>query len=180
MNFRFFLFVSLIVMLFAINCASSIDEETAQISNQGILQDTTVMIQKDELQYGTIPQDDRDSCYVKRIVSDACIERKVPLSIWSSMEEIMSNYSVGGLDGTSPKEHFCSINEFKFEPGVPFESGARVEIIGASENDCQRVVLMKPGSTPLKLPTSLIKIRVLDGKDKDLEGWTWTGAVKRD
>ena len=61
-----------------------------------------------------------------------------------------------------------------------FESGARVEIIGASENDCQRVVLMKPGSTPLKLPTSLIKIRVLDGKDKDLEGWTWTGAVKRD
>ena len=120
MNFRFFLFVSLIVMLFAINCTSSTNEETAQISNQGILQDTTVMIQKDELQYGTIPQDDRDSCYVKRIVSDACIERKVPLSIWPSMEEIMSNYSVGGLDGTSPKEHFCSINEFKFEPGVPF------------------------------------------------------------
>ena len=51
MNFRFFLFVSLIVMLFAINCTSSTNEETAQISNQGILQDTTVMIQKDELQY---------------------------------------------------------------------------------------------------------------------------------
>jgi len=87
---------------------------------------------------------------------------------------------VGGLDGTSPKEHFCSINEFKFEPGAPFESGVRVEIIDASENDCQRVVLMKSGSASVKLPTSLIKVRVLDGKDKGLEGWTWTDAVKRD
>ena len=176
------LFLLLILMLFAINCTSisSANEETSQMSNQGILQDTTVMIQKDELQYGTISQDDRDSCYVKRIVSDVCLERKVPLSIWPVIEEIMSNYSVGGLDGTSPKEHFCSINEFKFEPGVLFESGARVEIIGASENDCQRVVLMKPGSAPVKLPTSLIQIRVLDGKNKGLEGWTWTGVVVRD
>ena len=90
MNFRFFLFVSLIVMLFAINCTSSTNEETAQISNQGILQDTTVMIQKDELQYGTIPQDDRDSCYVKRIVSDACIERKIERLIFSSSVYVYS------------------------------------------------------------------------------------------
>ena len=80
----------------------------------------------------------------------------------------------------SAKEHFCSINEFKFEPGVPFESGAKVDIIGTSENDCQRVILMRPGSAPLRLPTALIKVKVLDGKDKGLEGWTWTEAVRRD
>ena len=164
-------------ILFIIACSSS---ESTNQSIKGVLQDTTVMIQKDELQYGSIPQDARDSCYVKRITSDVCLERNVPLSIWPVIEEILSNYSVGGLDGTSPKEHFCAINEFKFDPGITFESGATVEIIGTSENDCQRVVLMKPGSAPLKLPTSLVKIRVLDGKDKGLEGWTWTGAVKRE
>ena len=63
---------------------------------------------------------------------------------------------------------------------MPFEVGAKVEVIGVSENDCQRVLLMRPGSPPSKLPTSLIKIKVLDGKDKGLEGWTWTGAVARD
>ena len=175
------LFLLLFVMLFAINCDSSTDDEISQVSVNGVLQDTTIMIFTYDTASKSSSQSDRDECYVKRIVSPpACIERKVPLSIWPVIEEIMSNYSVGGLDGTSPKEHFCSINEFKFEPGVPFESGARVEIIGASENDCQRVVLMKPGSAPVKLPTSLIQIRVLDGKDKGLEGWTWTGAVVRD
>ena len=39
---------------------------------------------------------------------------------------------------------------------------------------------MRPGIPILKLPTFLVKVKVLDGKDKGLEGWTWTGAVKRD
>ena len=59
---KIFSILSLLVMLFAIGCTSTslANEEASQVSNQGILQDTTVMIQKDELQYGTIPQDDRD------------------------------------------------------------------------------------------------------------------------
>lgn len=84
------------------------------------------------------------------------------------MEEIRSSYS----SDDASKEHFCSINEFKIELGVPFEIGAKVEIISAASNDCQRNIIMRPGSPPLKLPTSLIKIRVLDGKNKGLEGWT--------
>jgi len=72
------------------------------------------------------------------------------------------------------------INENKQESGVPFEAGAKVEIIATAPNDCQRVLLMRPGTPPLKLPTSLIKIKVLDGKDKGLEGWTWYGAVRKE
>ena len=174
-----FLITSSIVMLFAINCTSSANEETSQASLRGVLQNTTILIQTEEMYYGAISPGARDECYVKRILSSVCIERKVPLNIWSVMEEIMSSYARGSL-GSSAKEHFCSINEFKFEPGVPFEAGAKVEIITASENDCQRVLLMRPGSALLKLPTSLIKIKVLDGRDKGLEGWTWIGAVARD
>ena len=176
-----FLFLVLIVMLFTINCTSTslANEETSQSSLRGVLQNTVILIQTEEMYFGAISPQARNECYVKKILSSLCIQRKVPLSIWPVMEEILSSYARGGL-GASPKEHFCSINEFKFEPGVPFEVGAKVEIIAASENDCQRVVLMRPGSPPLKLPTSIIKIRVLDGKDKGLEGWTWTGAVSRD
>ena len=41
-------------------------------------------------------------------------------------------------------------------------------------------MLLRPGTALLKLPTAIVKVRVLDGKDKGLEGWTWAGAVKRD
>ena len=168
-------------MLFTINCTSisSANDEISEVSLRGVLQDTTILIQTEEMYYGAISPEARNECYVKRILSGVCIERKVPLNIWPVMEEILSSYARGSL-GASAKEHFCSINEFKFEPGVPFEAGSKVEIITASENDCQRVVLMRPGNPPLKLPTSLIKIKVLDGKDKGLEGWTWTGAVSRE
>ena len=41
-------------------------------------------------------------------------------------------------------------------------------------------MLIRSGNPILKLPTFLIKVRVLDGKNKGLEGWTWDGAVARD
>ena len=172
-----FLFLVLIVMVFVINCSTSSSGEEIKQSQaagmQGVLQSTIVLILSRE---SSVPsQAEMNDCYVKKILSTACREKKVPLSIWTVMEEIMSNYS-----DNFGKEPFCSLNEFKFEPGVPFEVGAKVEVIGAAENDCQRVILMRPGSPLLKLPTSIIKIRVLDGKDKGLEGWTWTGAVARD
>ena len=91
------------------------------------------------------------------------------------MEETLSNYS-----RSAGKIQFCSLNEFKLEPGIPFEIGAKVEIIAAPSNDCQKTMLLRPGTALLKLPTAIVKVRVLDGKDKGLEGWTWTGAVKRD
>ena len=171
------LFLLLFVMLFAINCDSSTDDEISQVSVNGVLQDTTIMIFTYDTASKSSSQSDRDECYVKRIVSPpACIERKVPLSIWPVMEQIMSNYtSFGG-----GKEPFCLINENKQEPGVPFEVGAKVEITATAPNDCQRVLLMRPGMPPLKLPTSLIKIKVLDGKDKDFEGWTWAGAIRKE
>lgn len=116
-----------------------------------------------------------DDCFIRRILTIKCIERKVPLNIWPEMEETLTNYSNGG-----GKEQFCSLNGFKHEPGVPFEVGAKVEIIALASNDCQRTMLMRPGSPILKLPTFLVKVKVLDGKDKGLEGWTWDGAVARD
>ena len=163
-------------MLFSINCTSSADEEISKALVQGVLQDSTVLIYTYDAASTSSSQSERDDCYVKKILSTACIERKVPLSIWPVMEEIMSNYtSFGG-----GKEPFCSLNEHTQEPGIPFEIGAKVEIIAAPPNDCQRVILMRPGNPPLKLPTALIKVKVLDGKDKGLEGWTWTEAVRRD
>ena len=74
-------------------------------------------------------------------------------------------------------EQFCYVNENTMQPGVPFEVGAKIEIIGAASNDCSRVMIMRPGSPSMKLPTSLVQVRILDGKDKSLEGWTWAGAV---
>ena len=174
---KIFLISSLFVVLFSINCDSSTEDEIFETSVNGVLQNTTIMIFTYDTASKSSSQSDRDECYVKRIVSPpACLERKVPLSIWTEMEQIMSNYtSFGG-----GKEPFCFINENKQEPGVPFEAGAKVEITSTAPNDCQRVLLMRPGTPPLKLPTSLIKVKVLDGKDKGLEGWTWTGAVVRD
>ena len=156
---------------------------SSPISMQGILQDMVVLILLDEISE-TVNQSQKDDCYVKKNLSNRCIERKVPLSIWTEMEETLQTYTRDALkqfvDKYSGKEAFCLINEHKQEAGTPFEIGAKVEIIALASNDCQRVMLMRPGSPIMKFPTSLVKIRVLDGKDKGLEGWTWTGAVKQD
>ena len=168
----------LIAMLFVINCTStsSANEETSEVGMKGTLQSTVVLVLTSET-HTPSDQTEKDDCYVKKILNVTCIERKVPISIWPVMEEIRSNYTSAW--GAS-KENFCSLNEHTQEPGIPFEIGAKVEIIAIAPNDCQRVILMRPGNPPLKLPTSVIKVKVLDGKDKGLEGWTWNGAVKRD
>ena len=173
-----FLILLLVTVLISISCSSSENAETAQDqeSLSGVLQSTTVLIQTDEtFSSSYISKQDMDDCFIRRILSIKCIERKVPLNIWPEMEETLTNYSNGG-----GKEQFCTLNGFKHEPGVPFEIGAKVEIISAAPNDCQRTMLMRPGSPILKLPTFLVKVRVLDGKNKGLEGWTWDGAVARD
>ena len=170
---RLFFFLSFL-MLFAINCTSSTDDEISQAPVKGILQDMVVLILLDEISE-TVTQSLKDDCYVRKNISNRCIERKVPLSIWPEMEETLSNYS-----RSAGKVQFCSLNEFKLEPGIPFEIGAKVEIIAAPSNDCQKTMLLRPGTALLKLPTAIVKVRVLDGKDKGLEGWTWAGAVKRD
>ena len=167
-----------LLVLFSISCSSSETAETTQeqASLSGVLQSTKVLIQTDETYSASyISKQDMDDCYVRKILSSKCIERKVPLSIWPEMEETLSNYS-----RSAGKIQFCSLNEFKLEPGIPFEIGAKVEIIAAPSNDCQKTMLLRPGTALLKLPTAIVKVRVLDGKDKGLEGWTWTGAVKRD
>ena len=166
-----------LLMLFSISCSSSETAETSQeqASLSGILQSTKVLIQTDETYFSSVSRQELDDCFVRRIISNKCIERKVPLSIWPEMEETLTNYSNGG-----GKEQFCSLNGFKHEPGIPFEIGAKVEIIAAPSNDCQKTMLLRPGTALLKLPTAIVKVRVLDGKDKGLEGWTWAGAVKRD
>ena len=171
------------LMLFAINCTSSTDHEISQASVKGVLQDMVVLILLDEI-HESVNQNQKDDCYVRKNLSNRCIERKVPLSIWTEMEETLQTYTRDALkqfvDKYSGKEAFCLINEHKQEAGVPFEIGAKVEIIAAAPNGCQKTMLLRPGSPLLKLPTSIVKVRVLDGKDKGLEGWTWTGAVKRD
>ena len=177
-----FLFVSLTVMLFAINCTSSTDHEISQASVKGVLQDMVVLILLDEISE-IVNQSQKDDCYVRKNLSNRCIERKVPLSIWTEMEETLQTYTridQKFVDKYSGKAAFCLINEHKQEAGIPFEIGAKVEIIALASNDCQRVMLMRPGSPAMKFPTSLVKIRVLDGKDKGLEGWTWTGSVKKE
>ena len=175
---KIFLITSLIAMLFVINCTStsSVDDETSEVVMKGTLQSIVVLVLTFET-HTPASEGEIDDCYVKRILNQFCIERKVPNSIWPVMEQIRSNYT--SARGPA-KEHFCSLNEHTQEPGVPFEIGAKVEIIAAPPNDCQRVILMRPGNPPLKLPTSLVKVKVLDGKDKGVEGWTWTDAVKRD
>ena len=131
MRIKFLCFL-LSVMLFTINCSSSENEETSQESLRGILQSTTVLIQTSEtFSLDHVNVSDLEDCFIRRILSSKCIEKKVPLSIWPEMEETLSNYSNGG-----GKEQFCSLNEFKFEPGVPFEIGAKVEIIALASNDC--------------------------------------------
>ena len=171
------------LMLFALNCTSSTDDEISQASVKGVLQDMVVLILLDEISE-TVNQSQKDDCYVRKNLSNRCIERKVPLSIWTEMEETLQTYTRDALkqfvDKYSGKEAFCLINEHKQEAGIPFEIGAKVEIIALASNDCQRVMLMRPGSPIMKFPTSLVKIRVLDGKDKGLEGWTWAGAIKQD
>ena len=172
------LFTFFFLMLFSISCSSSENAETAQEqeSLSGVLQSTTVLIQTSEtFSLDHVNVSDLEDCFIRRILSSKCIEKKVPLNIWPEMEETLTNYSNGG-----GKEQFCSLNGFKHEPGIPFEIGAKVEIIAAPSNDCQRTMLMRPGNPILKLPTFLVKVRVLDGKNKGLEGWTWDGAVARD
>ena len=170
------LFTFCFLMLFSISCSSSENEDTSQDLARGVLQSTTVLIQTSEtFSLDHVSVSDLEDCFIRRILSSKCIEKKVPLNIWPEMEETLTNYSNGG-----GKEQFCSLNGFKHEPGVPFEIGAKVEIIALSSNDCQRTMLMRPGSPILKLPTFLVKVRVLDGKNKGLEGWTWAGAVKKE
>ena len=171
------LFTFCFLMLFSISCSSSETAKTSQeqASLSGVLQSTKVLIQTDETYFSSVSRQELDDCFVRKILSNKCIERKVPLSIWPEMEETLSNYS-----RSAGKVQFCSLNEFKLEPGIPFEIGAKVEIIAAPSNDCQKTMLLRPGTALLKLPTTIVKVRVLDGKDKGLEGWTWTGAVKRD
>ena len=178
---RLFFFLSFL-MLFAINCTSSTDDEISQAPVKGILQDMVVLILLDEISE-TVTQSLKDDCYVRKNISNRCIERKVPLSIWTEMEETLLTYTRVDQkfpDKYSGKDAFCLINEHKQEAGIPFEIGAKVEIIAAPSNDCQKTMLLRPGTALLKLPTAIVKVRVLDGKDKGLEGWTWTGAVKRD
>ena len=175
MRINFFILL-LVTVLISISCSSSENEDTSQNLARGVLQSTTVLIQTSEtFSLDHVNVSDLEDCFIRRILSSKCIEKKVPLNIWPEMEETLTNYSNGG-----GKEQFCTLNGFKHEPGVPFEIGAKVEIIALSSNDCQRTMLMRPGNPILKLPTFLVKVRVLDGKDKGLEGWTWAGAVKRD
>ena len=61
-----FLITSSIVMLFAINCTSSANEETSQASLRGVLQNTTILIQTEEMYYGAISPQARNECYVKK------------------------------------------------------------------------------------------------------------------
>jgi len=170
-------------MLFAINCTFAESEEPPQVSLQGVLQNTVVLILIDEI-HENVNQNQKDDCYLRKNLSNRCIERKVPLTIWSEMEETLANYTSFLLrevvDKHSGKEAFCLINEHKQGPGVHFEVGSKVEIISLAQNNCQRVMLMRPGQPAMKFPTALVKVKVLDGKDKGLEGWTWTGAVRRD
>ena len=78
MNLKTFLLSSLIVMLFAINCTSTslANEETSQSSLRGVLQNTVILIQTDEMYYGDISQEARDDCYVKKILSSLFIQRE--------------------------------------------------------------------------------------------------------
>ena len=158
MRINFFILL-LVTVLISISCSSSENEDTSQNLARGVLQSTTVLIQTSEtFSLDHVNVSDLEDCFIRRILSSkciekkilnsTCIEKKVPLNIWPDMEETLTNYSNGG-----GKEQFCSLNGFKHEPGVPFEIGAKVEIIALSSNDCQRTMLMRPGNPILKLPT---------------------------
>ena len=70
--------------------------------------------------------------------------------------------------------------EHKNGAGVPFEIGTKIEVIGAPTNDCQHTMIMRPGMPLSKLPTALVKVKVLEGPNKGLEGWTWSSAIAVD
>ncbi len=105
-----------------------------------------------------------------------CIRKKVPHSIWTTMTESVRAYNTE----SQRKEPFCEINEHKEGPGTPVEIGTKVEIIGGPTNDCKHTMLMRPGSPLSKLPAALVKIKILEGENKGLEGWTWSNAIAVD
>lgn len=170
---KFLAVFMLFAVLFVIGCSSTSDSSddgssgSSSGNKTGVLQDTTVTVNLAEL-YSKVSEAELKEC-------NQCVERKVPSHIWSVMEETRQNYTQ-----YAGKEAFCLVNDHKNPPGEPFEVGAKVEIIGFAGNDCKYSMLMRPGSAPLKLPTSFIQIRVTSGEQKGKEGWTWTGAVKRD
>ena len=170
---KFLAVFMLFAVLFVIGCSSTSDSSddgssgSSSGNKTGVLQDTTVTVNLAEL-YSKVSEAELKEC-------NQCVERKVPSHIWAVMEETSQNYTQ-----YAGKEAFCLVNDHKNPPGEPFEVGAKVEIIGFAGNDCKYSMLMRPGSAPLKLPTSFIQIRVTSGEQKGKEGWTWTGAVKRD
>ena len=105
-----------------------------------------------------------------------CVRKKVPHSIWDTITESIRAYN----PESQRKEPFCEINEHKNGAGVPFEIGTKIEVIGAPTNDCQHTMIMRPGMPLSKLPTALVKVKVLDGPNKGLEGWTWSSAIAVD
>jgi len=105
-----------------------------------------------------------------------CVRKKVPHSIWDTITESIRAYN----PESQRKEPFCEINEHKNGSGVPFEIGTKIEVIGAPTNDCQHTMIMRPGMPLSKLPTALVKVKVLEGPNKGLEGWTWSSAIAVD
>ena len=156
--------------------SESTTESSASAGKTGTLQEPKVYINKLLVGDGNALGGASEK---ERICNDTvthCVRKKVPHSIWEIMTETIRAYN----PESQRKEPFCEINEHKNGPGVPFEIGTRVEIIGSPTNDCQHTMIMRPGNPLSKLPTALVKIKILDGKNKGLEGWTWSSAIAVD
>ncbi|MQG18274.1 MAG: hypothetical protein FI687_00640 [SAR202 cluster bacterium] len=96
------------------------------------------------------------------------IRKDLPPKIWVEMEERRLNYAIH-----LGKEPFCVVRG----EGIPFESGAKVEIIQLPTNNCMKSMLMVEGQAASKLPLGMVKVRITDSGQ---EGWTWDNSVIRD